>query len=92
MGNTLPPFDRAAAAAALNAVDVSSCKSVEGLSGQGRVRLSFTPEGAVDEAAVQMAPFEGTRTGGCLAAKFRLVRIPAFSGPVTTVGKGFTIP
>jgi predicted Zn finger-like uncharacterized protein len=42
-------------------------------------------------ATVSGPPFEGTPTGACVGARFRAVRVPAFSGSPFSVSKSFTI-
>jgi len=51
----------------------------------------FAPSGAAQSAAINGPPFEGTPTGNCVAARFRTVRVPAFSGSPFSVSKSFTI-
>ncbi len=85
------PFDRGAAAAALGAVNVQSCKKPDGPTGSGHVKVTFGPNGAVSSATADAPPFAGTPVGGCVAGKFRGVKIPAFAGSSVSVGKSFTI-
>jgi len=85
------PFDRGAAAAALGGVNVQSCKKPDGPTGTGRVKVTFAPNGSVQTAVIDGAPFEGTPVGSCVAGKFRGAHIPAFSGSAVTAGKSFTI-
>ncbi|NOU33165.1 MAG: hypothetical protein HOO96_35145 [Polyangiaceae bacterium] len=85
------PFDRGAAAAALGAVNVQSCKKPDGPTGSGHVKVTFGPSGAVSSATADAPPFAGTPVGGCVAGKFRGVKIPAFAGSSVSVGKSFTI-
>jgi len=90
-GSELAPFNRGAAAAALAAVSVASCKKPDGPSGDGHVLVTFGPSGSVDSAVVDRGSMVGTPTGGCIAGKFRAVRVPAFSGGPMRVGKSFTL-
>jgi predicted Zn finger-like uncharacterized protein len=85
------PFDRGAAAAALSAVNVVSCKKPDGPTGSGHVKVTFAPNGTVSSAVVDQPPFAGTPVGGCVAGKFRGAHIPAFSGGPVPVGKSFVI-
>ncbi len=85
------PFDRGAAAAALGAVNVASCKRADGPTGSGHVSIKFNPDGSVGSAVADQPPFQGTAVGGCVAGKFRGARVPAFSGSSITVGKSFVI-
>jgi hypothetical protein len=77
---------RLAAAAAA----VQSCKKGD-VTGTGRVIVVFLPNGSAQSATVTGPPFEGTPAGGCVAARFRGVRVPAFGGSPFSVAKSFTI-
>jgi hypothetical protein len=84
-------FDRGAAAAALGAVNVQACKKGDGPTGSGHVSITFSPSGAVSNVVADQPPFQGTAVGGCVAAKFRTARVPAFGGAAQKVGKSFSI-
>lgn len=84
------PFDRGAAASALGAVSVQSCKRPDGPTGSGHVKVTFAPDGSASAATVN-GPFAGTDVGTCIEAKYRSARVPAFNGTPTNVGKSFTI-
>jgi predicted Zn finger-like uncharacterized protein len=90
-GASSAPFDRGAAAAALGAVNVSSCKRPDGPTGSGHVTVTFEPSGQVSTAVVDQPPFQGTPVGGCVAGKFRGAHVPPFGGAPVRVGKSFTI-
>jgi predicted Zn finger-like uncharacterized protein len=90
-GGSTAPFDRGAAAGALGAVNVASCKRPDGPTGPGHVSVTFAPDGSVATAQVDQPPFAGTAVGGCVAGKFRGARVPAFSGGSVKVGKSFVI-
>jgi len=85
------PFDRGAAAAALGAVNVASCKKSDGPTGGGHVAVTFAPNGSVTTAVVDQPPFAGSAVGGCVAGKFRGARVPPFSGAPMKVGKSFVL-
>ncbi|MBX3227291.1 MAG: hypothetical protein KIT84_34855 [Labilithrix sp.] len=85
-------FDRGAAAAALAAVDLSACSGFDGPDGTGHVTVTFVSDGTAASAVVDGGPFVATPRGGCAAAKFRAVVVPAFTGPPVRVGKSFSIP
>ena len=85
------PFDRGAAQASLGGINVASCKSNGGPTGQGHVTVTFTPDGSVASAVVDQGPFPGTTVGGCVAGKFRGAHVPAFGGAPVRVGKSFSI-
>ena len=90
-GGGSAPFDRGAAAGALGAVNLSSCKKADGPTGSGHVKVTFEPNGTVSKVDVDQPPFSGTAVGGCVAGKYRGVKIPAFSGGAMTVGKSFSL-
>ncbi|MGD0675665.1 MAG: zinc-ribbon domain-containing protein [Polyangiaceae bacterium] len=87
------PFNMGEARARLAAVAgaVQSCKKPSGPTGTGRVIVVFGPSGAVQSASIEGEPFAGTATGGCVAAHFRAVRVPAFGGSPFSVKKSFSI-
>jgi predicted Zn finger-like uncharacterized protein len=78
---------RLAAAAAA----AQGCKKGDGPTGTGRVIVVFAPSGGAQSANVSGPPFEGTPTGACVGARFKGVRVPAFSGSPFSVSKSFTI-
>ncbi len=84
MGEARSRLGAAAAAAA-------GCKKANGPTGTGRVVVLFGPSGGTQSATVSGPPFEGTPTGACVAARFRAVRVPAFSGSPFSVSKSFSI-
>ena len=90
-GASTAPFDRGAAQASLGGINVASCKSQGGPTGQGHVTVTFTPDGSVQSAVVDQGPFPGTTVGGCVAGKFRGAHVPAFGGAPVRVGKSFSI-
>jgi predicted Zn finger-like uncharacterized protein len=86
------PFNMGEAKARLAAAATAAegCKKGDA-TGTGRVVVLFAPSGAAQSATVSGPPFEGTPTGNCVAARFRTVRVPAFSGSPFSVSKSFTI-
>jgi predicted Zn finger-like uncharacterized protein len=86
------PFNMGEAKARLAAAAaaVQSCKKGDA-TGTGKVVVMFAPSGAAQSASINGPPFEGTPTGNCVAARFRTVRVPAFSGSPFSVSKSFTI-
>lgn len=86
------PFNMGEAKARLAAIasSVQPCKRGD-VTGTGRVVVVFAPSGVVQSAAVSGPPFEGTPTGGCVAAHFRAAHVPAFGGSAFSVSKSFTI-
>lgn len=87
------PFDRAAAAAALNegAARASSCKKEGDPSGVASVVITFAPSGRVTSANISGPPFAGTPTGGCIASALRKARIAPFAGDRVTVSKTIVV-
>jgi len=92
-GEPAGPFDRAAAAAALNgsAAQASACRKEGDPSGVASVVITFAPSGRVTSANISGPPFAGTQTGGCIAAALRKARVPAFEGDRVTVSKTVVI-
>jgi len=87
------PFNMGEAKARLAAAASAAqgCKKPDGPSGSGRVVVMFAPSGAAQSATVSGPPFEGTPTGACVAARFRGVKVPAFTGSPFSVSKSFSI-
>jgi predicted Zn finger-like uncharacterized protein len=87
------PFNMGEARARLGAAAAAAagCKKPGGPTGTGRVVVLFAPGGGTQSAAVSGPPFEGTPTGACVAARFRAVRVPPFSGSPFSVSKSFTV-
>ena len=87
-----PPFDKAAAVAALTAAASSagSCKTPDGPIGSGKVSITFMPSGRATNTQVS-GDLAGTAVGGCVARLFRSAKIPAFSGDAVTVSKSFSV-
>ncbi len=98
-GNTPPPpssgpeFNKGAATAALNgaAGSASGCKAAGDPSGVARVSVTFAPSGRATRAIVNGSPFAGTSTGSCVAAAFRSLSVPPFTGDPVTVSKSVSI-
>ncbi len=90
---TGPAFDKDAARAALTTASakIISCKERGGPTGDGRVLVTFRPDGTVESAKVESAPFANTRVGHCVEQKFVDTKVPAFSGAPQPVSRSFTI-
>jgi hypothetical protein len=88
---TVAPFDRGAAATAVSAVNVSSCKQPSGPTGSGHVKVTFEPSGSVSKVDVDQPPFAGTAVGTCIEGKFRTAHVPPFAGGSVTIGKAFSV-
>ncbi len=85
----VPPFNAAAAQAALDAAAgrAGSCLAAGEPAGLARVNVTFAPSGNVTVASVVGPPFAGTPTGGCIARAFRSAQVAPFDGKNVTVGK-----
>jgi hypothetical protein len=85
----LPPFDQAAAKAALASApaQASGCRKGNDPAGNAEVLITFAPSGRVTSANVSGGPFAGTATGGCVASTLRRAKVPPFSGKHVTVRK-----
>ncbi len=84
------PFDRGAAASALDSVRVSQC-GASGQVGTGHATITFSPGGGVSQVNVDDANFSGTPAGRCVQAAFFNARVSAFTGAPVNVGKPFTV-
>jgi len=67
------------------------CRIEGGPTGVAHVSVTFAPSGDVIGANVQGSPFAHTLEGECIAAKFRALHVPAFSGNEVTVRKAVSI-
>jgi predicted Zn finger-like uncharacterized protein len=85
------PFDRAAAARALGATDITTCKRPNGPTGSGHVTVTFDPNGTASTVDVDTPTFAATPTGRCIAQAYRSAKVPPFSGSPLTVGKTFSL-
>lgn len=86
-GDAAPPFNRSAAVAAIGVVDVKECRA----SGQSHVTVTFNPDGSVPAAVVDSGALVGTPEADCISAKFKAVKIPAFTGPQVRIGRSLNL-
>lgn len=90
-------FDRTAAAAVLEQVDLSPCRDASGPTGTGHITVTFAPDGAVLDSELDTGTsgtaieLWGTPRGQCVVEQFRAARIPTFDGPPVSAGKSFTV-
>jgi hypothetical protein len=86
-------FDRAAAKASLAAAAAAAagCRQPDDPSGGARVSITFAPSGRVTSSSVSGPPFQGTKTGACIAGAFRRASVPPFSGDSVTVNKEVSV-
>lgn len=83
-----PPFDKAAAVAAIGRVSAiaSACGRGELASvKKTRVAVTFAPSGRVTSALVIGGSLQGTPEGSCVSRAMSGASVPAFSGPHVTV-------
>lgn len=86
------PFDKVAAGAALEQVDLGKCRVPTAPRGEGHVKLTFDPSGSVKEAVVDAGPFLATpAVAKCIGEQYKKVKVPAFQGEPVTVGKTFRL-
>lgn len=85
-------FDKGAASKALSGVNLGHCKVPNGPKGPGHVKITFELTGAVQSAVVdQGAYLKSPPVSKCIAAEYRKIKVPSYSGSPVTVGKSFTI-
>jgi hypothetical protein len=86
-------FDRAAAMGALGAAagGARSCKTADGPTGSGKVKVTFAPSGNVTSVNLESGPFAGTPMVGCILGAFRGAKVPPFDGSPVSVSKSFSI-
>lgn len=82
-------FDIRALKSGVNDVvgQIGSCRRPGDPSGIAKVVMVFSTSGRVTSATVSGQPFAGTATGGCIARRFRSLRLPAFDGERRTIRK-----
>jgi serine/threonine protein kinase len=86
-------FDKATAQQQLSRVAalVGTCKKAGPQTGPGRALVTLASSGTPSSVSIQ-GKLSGTPVGDCVAAQFRGVHVPPFTGSPVTVGKGFVIP
>jgi hypothetical protein len=73
-------------------IDLASCRTPKGPRGRGSVEITYGANGKSTAAHVVGAPYEGTPTGTCVAARFRAVKVPELHRkPSITVTTPFVI-
>ncbi len=85
-------FNRGAALSQLNASAsrAAGCRKPSGPSGSGRATITFGNDGSA-RGVVVSAPFAGTPVGSCVAAAFRGIHVPPFTGSPVTLPWSFRI-
>ena len=89
----LPAFNAKAAKAAIDGVSprLKACKHAGDPVGPASVMVTFAPAGRVSNAAITTTGYTGTRTGNCVIARLRELRIPEFTGAAVTVKRSVTV-
>lgn len=85
-------LDVGAARTALKAVErsIQGCRRPGEPTGRGTVTIVFAPDGHVTKATVG-EPFKRTKSGECIAGKFRQMKVAPFTGEPTTVNTSFML-
>jgi hypothetical protein len=73
----------------LQRLPLQRCLSPGDPSGAGHVMLRLDPSG--DVSATVDPPYGGTRTGACIGAAIRSLRVPPFVGDPVVTGRSFTL-
>ena len=86
------PFDRGAAAATLGAIKFDHCAKLAGAKPNGRVEVTFAPDGKVMSASVIEGVEPSTPAAQCVATSVKKqARVPEFSGAPVHVKKSFSL-
>ena len=85
-------IDQAAlrAAFAEGEAKAKSCLGATSPTGTARISVTFAPTGEAVGAFVSGAPFANTLEGQCMAAKFRTLHVPPFTGAEVIVRKSIS--
>lgn len=86
-----PLFDAHAARAALNAVDVSSCRSAGAPAGYGHARVTVNPDGVVSKVVVDEPRGLSAAAAKCLGDRIGAATVPPYRGSLVTMGTSFRI-
>jgi hypothetical protein len=76
---------------AMQQIEIQDCKEENGPKGEGYLSVWFERSGKLSRVRIDGPPFEGTRIGDCVTARYRAVRVPAFSGEEGRVPTSFRI-
>ncbi len=71
---------------------LASCRSPGGKTGDGKITVSFNPDGHVSRAVVDEPPFAGTPEATCVSSRFKQAKIAPFTGGPGTIVYTFHIP
>jgi hypothetical protein len=87
-----PTIDQGAlrAAFAEGEVKAKACLGATSPTGSARISVTFAPSGEAVGAIVSGAPFANTLEGQCMAAKFRTLHVPPFTGGEVIVRKSIS--
>jgi len=88
-----PPaaFDAAAARAALDGLDLGTCRAQGAPLGYGHARVTFTPDGAVSHVAIDSPSGLSDSAVRCIGAALGTARVPPFGGPAAAVPAPFYV-
>lgn len=86
-------FNRAAAAAGLGqaARDIMRCLTPTDPHEMGHIQVTFTNDGHVTNANIDMPPYDTAPSKKCIEDIFAHVSVPAFDGTSVKVGKSFDL-
>ncbi len=87
----LPPFDPHAARAALNEIDVSSCRASGAPTGFGHAKATFNPDGRISKVVVDEPAGMADEAAKCIGDRIGTAMVPAFKGSLITVGTTFHV-
>jgi len=83
----LEPFNRIAALRVMGkaAQKAIRCRGRGAPKGVARLAVTFEPSGKMSSARIFQAPYAGTPTATCIAAKIGKPEVPPFSGAAVTI-------
>jgi hypothetical protein len=87
----LPAFDAAAARAALDAIELGTCRADGAPLGYGHARVTFEPDGTVGHVAIDSPSGLSDAAVKCIGAVLGTATVPPFAGPAAAVPAPFYV-
>jgi hypothetical protein len=71
---------------------LASCRKPGGKTGDGKISVTFNPDGRADRAVIDQPPFAGLPEGACVSSLFKRTKMAPFSGEPGSIVYTFHIP